>query len=344
MFILETIYACATSIIPLTDRSNPPWLKIHRYVSIPVQTSPPTLFHQFLIPSRRLNSPRILSWPEETAKPPKTPTTTPIHETVSIFPRTRTKPPPSFPCVDFRRVSRRGRRQTLKIVLTREDLSSNSCSQRTSSISSRPEGYRTAARQRERERETVGGQYGREQNTEDARCLVFVVLLVAIQKKTRAPNARTFSNSFSFLLSRSTFPPTSAFAGLNATPSASNTGRNNRQHPKNAVVCNGWSSSRGSSSRVESTIGLIRLTPGVIDCDVFCFGEESFRIARGWSSHATKVKLRTLFFSNSILSNVARLKRRRTRDTTRFRCGSRRRRGRPRFGRRRRPPPLFDAP
>jgi hypothetical protein len=55
------------------------------------------------------------------------------------------------------------------------------------------------------------------------------------------------------------------------------------------------------------------------------------------------VKLRTLFFSNSILSNVARLKRRRTRDTTRFRCGSRRRRGRPRFGRRRRRP-LFDAP
>ncbi len=280
MFILETIYACATSIIPLTDRSNPPWLKIHRYVSIPVQTSPPTLFHQFLIPSRRLNSPRILSWPEETAKPPKTPTTTPIHETVSIFPRTRTKPPPSFPCVDFRRVSRRGRRQTLKTVLTREDLSNSSCSQRTSSISSRPEGYRTAARQREREREreTVGGQYGREQNTEDARCLVFVVLLVAIQKKTRAPNARTFSNSFSFLLSRSTFPPTSAFAGLNATPNASNTGRNNRQHPKNAVVCNGWSSSRGSSSRVASTIGLIRLlltttTPGVmmIATMVVCF-------------------------------------------------------------------------
>ena len=156
MFILETIYACATSIIPLTDRSNPPWLKIHRYVSIPVQTSPPTLFHQFLIPSRRLNSPRILSWPEETAKPPKTPTTTPIHETVSTFPRTRTKPPPSFPCVDFRRVSRRGRRQTLKTVLTREDLSNSSCSQRTSSISSRPEGYRTAARQRERERERDG--------------------------------------------------------------------------------------------------------------------------------------------------------------------------------------------
>ena len=183
-----------------------------------------------------------------------------------------------------------------------------------------------------------GGQYGRRANT-DARCLV----VVATQKKTHKPNARTFSNSFSFLLSRSTFPPTSAFAGLNATPSASNTGRNNRQHPKNAVVCNGCSSSRGSSSRVESTIGLIRLTPGVIDCDVFCFGEESFRIARGWSSHATKVKLRTLFFSNSILSNVARLKRRRTRDTTRFRCGSRRRRGRPWFGRRRRRP-LFDAP
>ena len=70
----------------------------------------------------------------------------------------------------------------------------------------------------------------------------------------------TFSNSSSFFASLSTFPLTSDFAGLNATPNASNTGRNKRQERKKDFVRIVRYSSSLDKFTNESTIGLIMFT------------------------------------------------------------------------------------